>query len=169
MYKIHKDKFLSKQELIELDAIIDFGDSDRDLLIIRLAKETGARATEILSINTLDVDHEERSLFIRGIKNSNDRQIPLRRVTYDKLCKYIEDKSGRVFNINYRRLEQVWRKHRPANKTFHSLRHTFAIELYKKTKDIKLVQLALGHKDIKNTMVYVDFVYSQEELRRLIL
>lgn len=169
MYKIHRDKFLNKSELEQLHAIIDFGDGERDLLIVKLALETGARATEILSINTPDIDHENKSLFIRGIKNSNDRQIPLHNDTYKKLCEYTHNKSGIVFNIKYRRLEQVWTKLRPTNKKFHALRHTFAIDLYKRTKDIKLVQLALGHKDIKNTMVYVDFVYSQEELRRLIL
>lgn len=169
MYKIHRDKFLNKSELDQLHAIIDFGDGDRDLLLVRLALETGARATEILNINTLDIDHEGKSVFIKGIKNSNDRQIPLYNSTYKRLCEYTHNRSGRVFNINYRRLEQVWSKLRPVPKKFHSLRHTFAVDLYRRTKDIKLVQLALGHKDIKNTMVYVDFVYSQEELRKLIL
>jgi integrase/recombinase XerC len=54
-------------------------------------------------------------------------------------------------------------------KKFHSLRHTFAIELYQKTKDLRLVQVALGHRNITNTMIYADYVYSQQELRKLIL
>jgi integrase/recombinase XerC len=55
------------------------------------------------------------------------------------------------------------------HKKLHGLRHTFAIRLYKKTKDIRLVQVALGHRNITNTMVYADYAYSQQELRKLIL
>ena len=39
----------------------------------------------------------------------------------------------------------------------HLLRHTFATRLYKKTKDIVLVQEALGHSDISITRLYVHF------------
>jgi len=37
---------------------------------------------------------------------------------------------------------------------FHSLRHTYAIKLYSETKDILLVQKALGHRDLRSTLVY---------------
>jgi integrase len=36
----------------------------------------------------------------------------------------------------------------------HSLRHTFAMQLYSKTADVLLVQAALGHRAISSTMVY---------------
>jgi integrase/recombinase XerD len=37
----------------------------------------------------------------------------------------------------------------------HLLRHTYATYLYTATRDIKVVQEVLGHKDIKSTMIYV--------------
>ena len=74
-----------------------------------------------------------------------------------------------LFPISYSRLIQIWEHYRPTHKKFHSLRHTFAIRLYKKTKDLRLVQVALGHRNITNTMIYADYVYSQQELRKLIL
>jgi integrase len=74
-----------------------------------------------------------------------------------------------LFPITYNRLRQIWDLYRPVQKKFHSLRHTFAIQLYKKTKDIRLVQVALGHRNVMNTMIYADYVYSQTELRKLIL
>ena len=33
----------------------------------------------------------------------------------------------------------------------------------------RLVQVALGHRNITNTMIYADYVYSQQELKKLIL
>lgn len=45
----------------------------------------------------------------------------------------------------------------------HTLRHTFATQLYKHTKDIVVVQKALGHADLSTTMVYVHLVSSDVE------
>jgi len=38
--------------------------------------------------------------------------------------------------------------------TVHSLRHRFAIRLYRKTSDLLLVQQALGHRSIASTTIY---------------
>ena len=38
--------------------------------------------------------------------------------------------------------------------TIHSLRHTFATRLYRKTGDLYLVQKALGHRQITTTEIY---------------
>jgi len=41
----------------------------------------------------------------------------------------------------------------------HMLRHTFATELYRQTKDIRLVQKALGHADLSTT---ASFIYDEK-------
>lgn len=161
-YQLTKDKFLSVNEFEQLDSLLDRV-KDRDAALIKLARVTGARASEILSITREDVNFDEKAIYIRGLKDGRDRQIPIKPETFDWVIKYIP------FNISYQRLDQIWAKWKPNRKKFHALRHTFAVELYKKHKDIKLVQLALGHRSINTTMVYVDYVYSQEELRRLVL
>lgn len=48
--------------------------------------------------------------------------------------------------------------------TPHTLRHTFATDLYKDIKDIRKVQKSLGHADISTTMIYTHLV--DEDLER---
>ena len=45
----------------------------------------------------------------------------------------------------------------------HTLRHTFATDLYRETKNIRLVQKALGHADLSTTMIYTHIVDDELE------
>ncbi len=171
-YALNKNKYLLPPEVVHLVDVLDRFESQdlRNTLLIRLGLKTGARAQEILNLRKADLNFYDESVFFRGIKNSNDREIPLSAPFFRKLKNYAVDLEGdRLFPITYIRLYQIWDNYRPVAKKFHALRHTFAIQLYEKTKDIRLVQVALGHRNIMNTMVYADYIYSQQELRKLIL
>lgn len=171
-YSLNKNKYLLPPEVERLKKIIsDYELKDpRNCFLIGLALRTGARAQELLNLTLADFNTYDESVFIRGIKNSNDREIPLHSDFFKRLYRFAEKEGGQTpFPITYNRLYQVWELYRPIPKKFHSLRHTFAIELYQKTKDLRLVQVALGHRNITNTMIYADYVYSQQELKKLIL
>lgn len=171
-YQLNKNKYLLPPEKERLMKIVkDYVLTDtRNCLIMWLALRTGARAQEILNLEKSDLNSYDETVFIRGIKNSNDREIPLPPDLFKLLVRYSDSISGnRLFPITYDRLYQIWEFYRPIPKKFHSLRHTFAIELYQKTKDLRLVQVALGHRNITNTMIYADYIYSQQELKKLIL
>ena len=73
-----------------------------------------------------------------------------------------------IFKITYIRFYQIWKDYRPCNKGIHSLRHTFALNLYKKTKDIRIVQQALGHRSLNSTLIYQSYQYTISELRKAI-
>ncbi len=45
----------------------------------------------------------------------------------------------------------------------HMLRHTFATEFYRQTKDIRLTQKMLGHADLSTTMIYTHVVDEDAE------
>lgn len=150
----------------------------RNALIILLSLECGLRASEALGITVGDIDFQNKTVHIRSLKNSMPRVLPMRKTLCDALKNQILnqhpnvvdtsmlDKNQLVFEISYSRLEQIWRMMRPnPQKTYHSLRHTFAVTTFLRTKDIKLVQQALGHRQIENTMVYVDYVYQTSTLR----
>lgn len=151
----------------------------RNALLITLALDCGLRASEVLGLRVQDFDPVEQTVFIRSYKGSNARELPVKPSMARALKKYVLeankinewhqlDPNMIIFDITYPRLHQLWTWYTPnKDKTFHSLRHTFAVRLYLKTKDIKAVQLALGHRRIDNTMVYVDFVYNQTILRKM--
>lgn len=171
-YALNKTKYLLDPEILRLETILkdSMRQEIRDALCLTLALKTGARATELLLIKKSDLNSYDETVFIKGIKGSNDRELPIAPELFAVLMQYSENiTTDRLFPFGYHRLRQVWDWYRPVPKKFHSLRHTFAIQLYKKTKDLRLVQFALGHRNITNTMIYADYVYSQQELKKLIL
>ena len=72
--------------------------------------------------------------------------------------------GGRQIQLNFAR----WLKQAGITRPFsvHSLRHTFATRLYRKTGDLYLVQRALGHRQITTTEIYARV--SDEQLRRAV-
>lgn len=171
-YAMNKNKYLLDPEYERLNLLLKryIIKDQRNCLLLYLAMHTGARAQELLNIQKEDLNVYDQSVFIYGIKGSNDREIPLPEWLFDTLEDYSKKVEGELlFTISYHRLRQIWEQYRPVKKKFHCLRHTFAIRLYKKVKDIRLLQIALGHRNITNTMIYADFVYSQNEMRKLIL
>lgn len=165
MYHLTKTKYLLDPELCALNATLEkFADRDpRNTTLIWLAIHTGARASELLNTTPADLDPHEQTIFLRGLKGSDDRDIPLPPWLFALAQAHIP------FNISYNRFRQIWYEYRPVKKKLHCLRHTFAINLYRKTKDLRLLQVALGHKSWNNTMIYAQYQFKTSELRRGIL
>ena len=170
-WSITKQKFLSDKEYSQLRFSVKKKVS-RYAILLKLYMFTGARAREGLNIRLCDLDYDSKSVFIRGVKGSNNREIPLPPWFFFQIWHYAKKKCAaideKIFSFSYTILNRIWRHYRPVKKRFHSLRHTIAIKVFKSTRDIKLVQILLGHRAINNTMVYLDYVYSQTEMRRIL-
>lgn len=167
MYTITKDKFLSQIELITLkERINDIW--IRDVLIIKLGLATGARAQELLNLTHDDLDIQNQTIYIRGLKSSDNREIPIEKQLFEALIGLPRHET--LFNCTYSWLVKVWSRYTNGltDKSFKSLRHTVAINLYRKTKDLQLVKILLGHRNVFNTMVYSDYIYRTEELKCLL-
>lgn len=173
-YQITKGKFLSAAELDAFETVVlrSLGRprSHRDALLLLLALHTGGRASELLNLTAADFDHYHNTIYLTGLKGSDSREIPLPKFLSTELRIFIRELAPeeRIFSISYNRLRQIWVEYRPSKKKFHCLRHTFAVRLFQKTKDVRLLQVALGHRQVSNTMVYLDYLYSVSELKRLI-
>lgn len=167
LYAMNKNKYLLEPELAHLCASLEkFGKDDiRNTTMLWVLLHTGGRATEILNLRPKDLNHHDGTVFIYGLKGSNDRELRIPPWLFDRLVS-LADGANPIFNISYNRMRQIWEQYRPCKKTLHSLRHTYAIGLYLKEKDIRLLQVALGHRNITNTMVYVDYLFNKTQMRR---
>jgi integrase len=144
-------------------------------LFLQIGKETGARAGEIFSIKWIEIDTERRTLNITPEKGSNPR---IFKISYRLIAMLssLPKESERIFShyakLNFlRRSFERYRK-RTANKlgnprifeiTFHTLGHWKATMEYHRTKDILHVMKLLGHRNIKNTLIYTHLIRIEDD------
>lgn len=161
----NSEKKLSKTELQRLLDVAYKKDDKRLYYLILTIVQTGIRVSEVEFV-TVDA--------IRNGKAIVDNKGKVRPVIIPmKLCKLLMDycktnniKSGPVFvTKNGRPLDRrnIWKDLKDLcieakvdkNKVFpHNLRHLFAREFYKQTKDIVKLASILGHSSIETTRIY---------------
>jgi len=158
----------------ELDDLIA-GVSKEISLLLLIAKETGARAGEIYELLWTDIDFESKTLSIRAEKNSNPRRFTLKPKLLNMLECYPKT-TERIFN-HYKNLKDLRRTFERQRKRLayklsnqrlnqikiHTFRHWKGTTEYDKTKDILHVMQTLGHKNIKNTLLYTQLVSVGED------
>lgn len=168
-YLLDSKKFLSAEENEYLATRLK-RDDGRDSTILLLLLTYGMRSGELLKLRLKDINLSNRSIMIYGSKDSRSREFPLTKYLFDRLwteAKKCSSPGSRVFDIGYNRLGDIWRIWRPSDKPLHCLRHSAAIRIYQETKDIQLVQQILGHRYLGNTMIYQQFVYTQDKMRQV--
>lgn len=157
-------KYLSDAEFQVLKQKIDSSTSVESL-VFGILLETGCRAGEVLRLEGEDIDKDRMAVFIRGLKGSCDRTLPLSKELFERLI-LVAPKIGRVFRFSYSMLYHRWKVFRTCPKKIHALRHTKAIRCYEESLDILETQQLLGHKDLKSTLIYQTKVYSVDQFRR---
>ena len=160
--------FSEKMPFIPLESEIDqliSGCSKTISTFLKVCKDTGARKGEIANLKWTDVDFQRQIIAINEPeKGSNSRQIKVSLECIKMIDKLLR-KRDRIFNINsverqfFRQRKKVSRKlesERIRRIGFHTLRHWKATTTYHKTLDIRHVQYLLGHKNILNTVRYIN-------------
>ncbi len=142
----------------------------RNSFMLKLVLFTGLRSTELLDIKYEDITekgnlykisiigkgNKYREVFInkeymedffdQNYLNKKTKDLVFKSKKNDKLTQaYISRAVDRVL---------IMANIKKAKKGTHLLRHTFATQLYRKTKDVFLIKEALGHADINTSMIY---------------
>jgi integrase/predicted RNA-binding Zn-ribbon protein involved in translation (DUF1610 family) len=129
-------------------------------------KETGADPGELASIVPSDISKEARAITInRPVKRHRPRILTVSAELIRRMEALTPNPDGKIFDeFQLRRTFYYKRKttaHKMANPrllkiTFITFRHWFGTMEYHRTKDILHVQRLLGHKNIQNTLIYID-------------
>lgn len=142
---------------------------------LQLGKETGARAGEIFALEWTDINEESATINITPEKGSNPRNLRYSRrlsimlsqipKTDNKIFTHYKNLSSlrRTFERQRKRCAHKLGNPRLLRITFHTLRHWKATTEYHKTKDILHVMKLLGHRNIKNTLLYTQLMDSKED------
>lgn len=146
----------------------------RDRCLMQLMLNAGLRAAEVLALTVYDVDWLSGQLTVRQGKGKKDRILWLNEPVLEELRRWRARRPAPEQGLLFTTLTgtplhssalraMVKRRGTKAGLTQkdihpHTLRHTFATELYRQTKDIRLVQKALGHSDLSTTMIYTHIV-----------
>ncbi|HDX3440109.1 TPA: tyrosine-type recombinase/integrase [Campylobacter jejuni] len=171
-------EFMSEEELKKfLDAIenADFRNNTiRNKLIIKIIIFTGIRVSEAINIKMGDISEENDLYIIRIRAKGNKYRVVMikKELIYDLLknvsINYMSkdallfvNKKGTPLTQSYvsRIVEQLLFRAgiRKQKNGAHMLRHTFATLLYKKQKDLVLVQEVLGHASLNTSRIYTHF------------
>ncbi len=151
-------KYLKHNQVLRL---LDSIEDPRDKLIVRTIYATGVRVSELCSMNIEDIDFDEHTIRIRG-KGDKIRTVFVDDDTLADILKLIGNRIvGPVFlgqqgkNISSRAIQHIFKNYAPSGITPHKIRHSYASELYKRSKNLRVVQENLGHTSIKTTEIYL--------------
>jgi len=161
---------LHEDEAERLDAVI----RDDYAPLFDFVRATGQRKTECFTLRWSEVNWETRQIKRRG-KGGREITVPItdtiREILWplrghhpDRVFTYVVQRTqrgkvrGERHPVTEDGLDTRWRRTRVAagltDFRFHDFRHDFATKVLRETGNLKLVQRALNHSDIKTTARY---------------
>ncbi len=171
--------FLYQEEILAiLDSVnLRLAQGFRDYTILNLLLDSGARASEVATLDLDFFDPQQKTLAILG-KGGRFRMITLWPKTVDLLCRYVEkyrstphtlyrnclflNQRGKELTRHgiYRLCRKYLEKVLPAKRLkdlnpAHSFRHSCAVNMLLAGHPISDIKNRLGHESIKSTMIYL--------------
>lgn len=184
MYDYSKIKYLYPHEKEALFRAIEVDNSKyhiRNKAIFYLAEYAGLRASEVGLIQVADINPDTNEIFFRRLKNSKSNRLRIiDNVVVSALQDYLDYRRGNDIHSNFlfpsqkgtpisrKTLDQMIKAYcslasLPDDKAhFHVLKHTRAVELADLGLDTKEVQFWIGHCNIANTEIYLQFTTTQQ-------
>ncbi|MCF8000474.1 MAG: tyrosine-type recombinase/integrase [Halanaerobiales bacterium] len=150
--------------------------SHRNKVMIKLMLNTGLRLSEVIELKWKDINLQTGKLKVVEGKGGKDRMLWINQSTLKSLrdwCdRQFEDigETKRVFTTrggnklkpaDIRKMVYTYTEKAgitDKNISPHTFRHTFATDLLRETKNLRLVQKALGYSNISTTQIYTHIV-----------
>ncbi len=172
--------FLNEEEI---DRILDQPNTNsfvglRDRAILELLYSSGLRVSELVSLNTEQLNLKRQEFMVRG-KGQKDRPIFISDRATLWINRYLEqrtdnlkalfisanksnskiDQSGNFKRLTPRSIQRLVSRYAllagiTKHVSPHTLRHSFATDLLMNGADIRSVQAMLGHSNIATTQIY---------------
>lgn len=175
----HSLKFLNQEQIIRLleQPLMSTQIGMRDKVILELLFSTGMRVSELVSLNSDQIDLKTREFGIIG-KGGRSRLVFISKVAAGYIERYLRQRTDtyKPLFINYskrrglistdakarltsRAVQYIVKKYvhlarLPVEATPHTLRHSMATDLLRSGADLRSVQEILGHKNISTTQIY---------------
>ncbi len=140
----------------------------RDRAVLETLYSTGIRASELVGMNSDDIDRHERLIRIRG-KGRKERIVPVGQKALDAIGAYIRVRKNRteaaIFTgpsgkrLTARTVQRILTKYRKKTGLMqkaspHTLRHSYATHMLESGADLRAIQELLGHASLSTTQRY---------------
>ena len=167
---------LKPKEVWSIRVRLQISGNIRDLALFNLAIDSKLRSCDLVTLRVSDISHaggvKERAIVIQQ-KTSRPVQFELTEQTRDAIADWIASQRlleadylfpSRIHDClhlstrQYARIVNYWVESiglDPHKYGTHSLRRTKAAQIYKKTGNLRAVQLLLGHAKLESTVRYL--------------
>jgi len=163
----------------EVRALLSACCNPRDRAIVLILAATGARVSELLRMETDDIDWERGVLLIRG-KGSKERWVALGGVAFEALRQQVNGQHGPIWRTAYGpaagqpmkrilvrdMLQALSRRSGVTHVGAHRFRITFANSFLSEGGDLGALQVLMGHSTITMTAHYAGFTAAARALEQ---
>lgn len=167
---------LKLKEIWSIRIRLQITNRTRDLALFNLAIDSKLRACDLVRLKVRDISHGERissRAIILQQKTSRPVQFEITEQTRDAIASWIRmaglklenhifpsriHDSPHLSTRQYARIVDGWVSEislDPANYGTHTMRRTKASLIYRRTKNLRAVQLLLGHTKLESTVRYL--------------
>lgn len=149
--------------------------STRDALLLALMCKCGLKTSEVANLRVEDIDLSQEVIEVNNGKFV--RRVPISKAMLPIIAKFIEERrkdedflgeetfvfSGREGPLTHRQIQKIVKKH--ANRSGvgreispADLRHAFAIDFIRKTRDLHALKKTLGFKTLASVERYLGYL-----------
>ncbi|MCG7927404.1 MAG: tyrosine-type recombinase/integrase [Candidatus Thiodiazotropha taylori] len=180
----NKGKLIGQKPPLKLHEIwsirirLEMANRGRDLALFNLAIDSKLRSCDLVKLRVSDIVHGSHILkraMVMQQKTQSPVQFEITQKTRTSLTHWIEqanlsgsdylfkgqtNSKGHISTRQYARIVKSWITEislNPLDYGTHSLRRTKATLIYKRAKNLRAIQLLLGHTKLESTVRYLGF------------